>query len=82
MSRPLELDPRRLWAALMVALNIDVCASILAGRPVRAGQLDRVVLRRALRGERLPDPESFIRIRTGHLDAIAEAGPLPAKGSR
>jgi hypothetical protein len=76
----LELDSRRLWAAMMLALDISVCESILLGRPVLARQLDVVVLRRALRGERPPDPDSYFRVRVGHLDAIAEAGPLDLLG--
>jgi hypothetical protein len=69
-------------AAIMLALDLEVCRSILLGRPVLAHQLGPVVLRRALRGERLPDPDSYFRIRAGHLDAIAEAGPLVTKGRR
>jgi hypothetical protein len=86
VSRPLEVDARRLWAAVMLALDVWVCESILLGRPVPARQLDVVVLRRALRGARLPDLDSCFRVRTGHLDAIAEAGPLhhlePKRGGR
>lgn len=67
-------ESRRLWAAMMLALDVDVCESILRGRPVLVRQLDPVALRRALRGEPLPDPDSYIRVRHGHLDAIAEGG--------
>jgi hypothetical protein len=70
------LEGRRGWAAMMLALDVHVYESILRGRPVLARQLDVVVLRRALRGGRLPDPDSYVRVRAGHLDAIAEAGPL------
>jgi hypothetical protein len=86
VSRQLEVDARRMWAAVMLALDVWVCESILLGRPVPARQLDVVVLGRGLRGERLPDPDSYVRVRPGHLDAIAEAGPLhhlePKPGGR
>jgi hypothetical protein len=67
---------RRLWAAISLAPDLHVCRSVLAGRPVLAGQLDPRALRRALRGERLPSPDTYMRLRAGHLDAVAEAGPL------
>ena len=73
---------RRVWAALMLALDVSVFRSVLLGRPVIASQLDAVVLRRALRGMPLPPPDSFVRVRSGHLDAIAESGPLPAPTAR
>jgi hypothetical protein len=71
-----RLYSRRLWAALLLALDLDTCRSILSGRAVRAGNLDGVVLRRALRGARLPDPESYFVVSHEMLDAVAEAGPL------
>lgn len=85
MSRPIpepltwrdaveESTSRRLWAAVMLAADLEVCRSILLGRPVLARQLDAEVLRRALRGEALPPPETYFRIRPGHLDAVAEGG--------
>jgi hypothetical protein len=67
-------EDRRMWAAIQLALDVDVCGSILRRRPVRAGDLDGVQLRRALRGARLPDPEDYILIDADMLDAIAEAG--------
>ena len=70
---------RRLWAAFMLATSIRVMESILVGRPVLAGLLDAEVLRRARRGMPAPAPDSFIRIRVGHLDAVSEAGPLTPK---
>jgi hypothetical protein len=74
---------RRLWAAIMLALDIDVCESILAGRPVLARRLDPVALRRALRGGPLPEPDSWFRVRAGHLDAVAEGGAFqPREESR
>lgn len=87
MSRPLpdpvvwpdaeeERAARWLWAALMLAPDVHVCRSILLGRPVLVRQLDPVALRRALRGGALPDPGSYLRVRGGHLDAIAEGGPF------
>jgi hypothetical protein len=63
----------------MLALDVDTCESILCRLPVRAGNLDGFVLRRALRGAELPDPESYLLVSDEMLAAIAEAGPLPAK---
>jgi hypothetical protein len=74
-----RIENRRTWAATALSLDLDVCRSILAGRPVIAKRLDWVVLQRALRGMPLPDPNSFIRVRDGHLDAVEESGPF---GSR
>jgi hypothetical protein len=67
---------RRPWAAMMVALDVDTAGSILRGLRVRAGNLDGVVLRRALRGDPLPDLEDYIEITPAMLEAIDEAGPL------
>jgi hypothetical protein len=65
---------RRLWAAMMLALEVDTWESIVRGLEVRVGNLDAVVLQRALRGARLPDPERYLLITPAMLDAIAEAG--------
>jgi hypothetical protein len=65
------------WAAMMLALDVDSCASILRGRRVRAGNLDGFVLRRALRGAPLPDPEDYIDVTPEMHEAVDEAGPLP-----
>lgn len=70
---------RRMWAAVMLSADVAVCASILAGRPVLARQLDAEALRRALRGEPLPEAHAYFRVRSGHLDAIAEGGPFVPK---
>lgn len=73
-------DPGRLeWAAMMLALDVDTCRSIMRGLPVRAGNLDGFVLRRALRGGPLPDTEVYIEITGEMLDAVDEAGPLAPK---
>ena len=79
-----ERDSRWLWSALMLTSDLHVCRSILLGRPVLVRQLDAAALTRALRGERLPVPESYFRVRPGHLDAVAEGGPFEpaAKGDR
>ena len=94
MSRPIpdpivwpdtieESASRRVWAALMLTADVEVCGSILLGRPVLAHQLDAEALRRALRGEPLPSPDSYFRVRAGHLDAIAEGGSFDhLKGHR
>jgi hypothetical protein len=67
----------RLWPAIALSLQVDVCRSILRRLPVRAGLLDGFVLRRAIRGGPLPDPEDYIEISDEHLAAVNEAGPLP-----
>jgi len=72
---------RRLWAAMMLTPDLEVCRSILRGRPVLAGQLDAEALRRALRGEPLPASSTYFRVRPGHLDAVAEGGPFEPKAS-
>jgi hypothetical protein len=80
-----ELGPspesaRRQWAAMMLALDVYVCDSILSGRPGRAGRLDWQFLERALRGSPLPDAETFLLVTDAMLEAVAEAGPLPEEG--
>jgi len=72
----------RCWAAMMIALDLDTCRSILKGLSVRAGNLDGFWLRRALRGARLPDAESYIVVADEMLDAVVEAGPLPRERRR
>jgi hypothetical protein len=62
---------------MMVAREVDTCGSLLCGLPVRVGNLDRFVLRRALRGGALPDPETYVVVTAEMLAAIAEAGPMP-----
>lgn len=66
----------RLWSLFMIATTLRVAESILAGLPIRAGTLDGVALHRALRGGRLPDPNSYLVVDDAMLDAIAEAGPF------
>jgi hypothetical protein len=75
-------DARRLWAALVLARHVDTWGSILLGLPVRVGNLDRFVLRRALRGGRLPHPETYLVVDGEMLDAIGEAGPIPERPER
>jgi hypothetical protein len=72
---------RRLWACLMLTSDLEVCRSILLGRPVLARQLDAEALRRARRGQPLPPPDDYFRVRPGHLDAVAEAGHFEPKES-
>ena len=74
-----ETTSRRLWAAVMLTADLAVCRSILAGRPVLAHKLDAGALWRARRGAPLPLPDTFVRVRSGHLDAIAEGGPFDLK---
>ena len=52
------------------------------GRPVRAGNLDGFMLRRALRGGELPDAEAYIEVTPEMLDAVDEAGPLPESAAK
>lgn len=61
---------------MTLAHTLDTCRSILHHRPVRAGTLDSRVLKRALRGAPLPDPESYLTVTREMLDAVNEAGPL------
>lgn len=70
------LANRRLWAASMLCRDLNTCTSVLRHLAVRAGNLDAVVLRRALRGAPLPPAANYIVVTDGMLDAIAEAGPL------
>jgi len=93
MSRPIPepkvwadateiMQSRRLWAAMVLTSDLEVCRSILLGRPVLARQLDAAALRRALRGEPLPPPDPYFRVRPGHLDAVAEGGAFQPKETR
>jgi hypothetical protein len=77
-----EVVGRRLWAQLMLAPDVETCRSIGAGRRVMAARLDPEVLRRGLRGGRLPHPAVFIEVSAEMLDAISEAGPLTRKEKR
>lgn len=67
---------RRLWAAMELSLELPTCESIVSGRPVRAGNLDGFVLRRALRGAPLPKSETYLAISDEMLDAVVEAGAI------
>jgi hypothetical protein len=77
-----EIAGRRLWAVFMLARSLEVAESILRGRPVMVRNLESEALRRARRGMPAPDPASYFRVRRGHLDAAAEAGPLARTGLR
>jgi hypothetical protein len=74
-----RVENRRAWAAILLALDVDTCGSVLSGRRVLAGNLDGLVFRRALRGGPLPRADSFVLITDEDLDAVAEAGPLQPK---
>jgi hypothetical protein len=69
-----RLEDRRLWAVLTLTGDLEVARSIMCGKPVLARQLDPDALYRALRGGPLPDPDSYFRVRDGHLAAISEGG--------
>jgi hypothetical protein len=73
------VENRRVWAAILLALDVDTCVSILSGRRVIASNLDGLVLRRALRDGRLPRADSFVLVTAEMLDAVAEAGPVPKR---
>jgi hypothetical protein len=64
---------RRLWAAMLLTRRLDTFVSILRRLPVRAGELDAVVLRHALRGRRLPSADTYFPVTDEMLDAVAEA---------
>jgi hypothetical protein len=64
---------RRLWAAMLLPGRVDELVSILRRLPVRAGGLDAVVLRHALRGAPLPPADTYMPVTDEMLDAIAEA---------
>jgi hypothetical protein len=64
------------WAAIALARDVHFCPSLLAGKPVRAAQLDPVALRRAVRGGPLPSASQYVRVTAEMLDAIAEGGPF------
>jgi hypothetical protein len=68
-----RVESRRVWAAMMLAFDLDACESILRRLPVVAGNLDPVVLRHALRGRRLPNADSYVTVTDAMLDAVAEA---------
>jgi hypothetical protein len=74
------LRGNRLWAAMMLARKREVAVSILRGLPVRVGNLDPLVLNRALRGR--PHEETYITVTAEMLDAIAEAGPIERLAKR
>jgi len=79
---PIWIAGRRLWAAIMLTRRLDVCEAILGRHPVIAFRLDAVVLGHALRGGRLPDPDSYVLVTDEMLDAVAEAGPFEPKRRR
>lgn len=67
---------RRRWASVMLTSDLEVCRSILSGRPVLARQLDGEALRRALRGAPFPPADDYLTVTADMLDAVAEGGPL------
>lgn len=77
-----ERASRALWAAIMLTSDLAVCRSILLGRPVLARQLDGEALRRARRGQPVPPPDQYVRVRAGHLAAVAEGGPFEERSTR
>jgi hypothetical protein len=76
LAREHTVTSRRRWAAIMLAHDLYVAESIMAGRPVLVRRLDRVALQRAMRGEPLPEPHVWLHVEASMLDAIAEGGPF------
>jgi hypothetical protein len=74
IAREHSVESRRRWAAFMLARDVNVAESILLGRPVLVRTLDRVALMRAMRGDPLPEPHTWLYVEAGMLDAIAEGG--------
>jgi hypothetical protein len=62
----------RLWAVFMIARSLESAESIVRRLPLRAGNLDGVVLRHALRGQRLPHPDTYLPVTAEMLDAVSE----------
>jgi hypothetical protein len=75
-AEQLAEEARRGLAAMALTRHLDVYRSILSGRPVLARRLDGRVLRHALRGGPLPDPDAHLLVDEQMHDAVAEAGPL------
>jgi len=73
-------NSKRMWAAIALALNVETLVSIERGLPVCARNLDPIVLRHALRGQSLPNANSYVVVTQEMLDAVAEAdGALTQK---
>jgi hypothetical protein len=72
----------RLWAAVMLTPELEICRSILRGLPVIASKLDAEALWRALRGAPLPPPDAYVTVTAEMLDAVAEAGSFKPKARR
>lgn len=73
---------RRMWAAVTLTSDPDVCASVMRGLPVLARQLDAEALRRALRGLPFPPPDEYVRVDVDMLDAVAEGGSFDLKARK
>jgi len=74
---PERTETRRIWAALMLARNVDAYDAIRQGKPVLVALLSRVALRKAFRDKPLPEPDELLTVSPAMLDGIAEAGALP-----
>lgn len=71
VDRPTSED--YIWATIMLAPTASVCTSILAGEPVRIGDLNPHRLHQALRGG-LRHVDEYITVTTTMLNAILEVG--------
>jgi hypothetical protein len=67
---------RRVWAAIVLTPYIEVCESILRGRPVSARRLELPAMVRASRGQPPPAPDSYVQLTGEMLDAVDEVGPF------
>lgn len=70
---------RTIWAAMMLTPKLEVLLSILHNQPVLARGLDRIALRRALRGGELPEDDEYVTVTDGMLYAVHEAGGFEVK---
>lgn len=70
-----ERESRRLWAAMMVARDVETLESIRRGLPVHRRKLAPTVLARAGRGAPMTSAD-WVVITSEMLDAIDEAGPF------
>jgi sugar/nucleoside kinase (ribokinase family) len=75
--RPAITPEDRTLAAMQLAKDAQTCASLLAGRQVRVGNLNAEPLRHALRRSDIVilNPDEYALVTDDMLDAIVEAGP-------
>lgn len=69
-------ESRAVWAAMMLTRDLDTLRSILLGQNVLVRNLDRRILRHAVRGAPLPEPDEYLQVTVEMLFAVQEAGPF------